>query len=351
MPYIIMKRSDIPAGLLQITDLQPNTSLRNPITDPAGQSGYRRAVQNETPVLNNNGGVITFRNACAGLAAWFLTNIADGDEVAATGTITTVPAADLLDNETFSITDAPNPALVFAFNVTGAGYVAVPGEVEVDVTAALTADDVRDAVISAINGATHPATFRVTAADGGAATVDVENVAAGTAGNVAITDTVADAGFTHTGMAGGTDANALTVAEALTNATDVLDLLGYDDGGTAAGSITLAAINGALTTGAISSDQVEEILHILAGEAYAVPAGVQVEAASAFDVSPAVSTAGGPGFEAGSLRDIYETGALRASLDVGILSRLAAATFTFGGVAGAALAVYNDDGTLFVAGG
>ena len=29
MPYIMMKRSDVPAGVLQVLDMDPNTSLRN----------------------------------------------------------------------------------------------------------------------------------------------------------------------------------------------------------------------------------------------------------------------------------------------------------------------------------
>ena len=49
MPYIVMKRSDIPDGVLQITDLTPNTSLRNSIYDPAGRTGYRRAFENGRP--------------------------------------------------------------------------------------------------------------------------------------------------------------------------------------------------------------------------------------------------------------------------------------------------------------
>ena len=44
--YICMKRTDIPDGVLQITDLQPNVSQRNAAIDPPGQTKYinRRAT-------------------------------------------------------------------------------------------------------------------------------------------------------------------------------------------------------------------------------------------------------------------------------------------------------------------
>lgn len=344
MPYIVMKRSDIPDGLLQITDLRPNTSQRDQIYDPPGQSGYRRSIQNDRPALDSNGGVITIRREAAGLAAWFLTNVNDAGATAASGTITTIVKASLLDNETFVLSDGTT-SKTFAFHVTG-GYVPVGGQVEVDVTADVSADNVRDRIISAINGV---ASFAVTASSGGAATVALVNDATGTAGNVVITDTVANAGFTHTGMAGGNASDALTAAEALVNATDVLDLIGFDVGGTPAGAVTLATINATLTTGQISAGQEVEILRILSGETYTVPAGVQIEAGSVFSVSPAVGASGGPGFVDGTVRDIYDTGSLRSSLDVGVLSKYVASTFSYGGVTGAALVVFDDDGTLFTA--
>jgi hypothetical protein len=37
MPYIILKRSDVENGVVQILDLEPNTSLRNQSIDPPGQ--------------------------------------------------------------------------------------------------------------------------------------------------------------------------------------------------------------------------------------------------------------------------------------------------------------------------
>ena len=46
--YICMKRTDIPNGVLQITDLQPNVSQRNGSIDPPGQTKYINRLQNDT---------------------------------------------------------------------------------------------------------------------------------------------------------------------------------------------------------------------------------------------------------------------------------------------------------------
>ena len=341
MPYVIMKRDDIPAGVLQVLDLVPNTSQHNQIYEAVPQTKYVRAVQNEAATLLTNGGVITFATETRGLIAWLLTNVDDGTGVAATGTITTIVQANLLDNETFTISDGTT-STVFAFHVTGA-YAPVVGEVEVDVTAAVTANDVRDAIITAVQGV---ASFFVTATSGGASTVTLTNDNVGTAGNVVVTDTVVDAGFTHTGMAGGVDADALTAAEASTDADDILGLLNFGAAG-AAGVLDLAAINGALSTGQITAGQVTDILDILAGREYLVPAGVQVQAASAFVVSPAIDATGGPAFVAGTLRNLYATDSLTISFYEGALSKYTSSSFSYGGVSGVALAVYENDGTLF----
>ena len=52
--YICMKRTDIPNGVLQITDLQPNVSQRNGSIDPPGQTKYINRLQNDTLVLSGN---------------------------------------------------------------------------------------------------------------------------------------------------------------------------------------------------------------------------------------------------------------------------------------------------------
>ena len=72
-------------------------------------------------------------------------------------------------------------------------------------------------------------------------------------------------------------------------------------------------------------------------------------------VGSPTATGGGDAFEpagafdddAAGFRRIYETGAFRSSFGVGRLSLAVSDTFTYAGVEGAAVAVYNDDGTLY----
>ena len=225
MPHIIMKRSDIPAGTLQVLDLEPNTSQRNLSIDPPGQTKYiDPVVRDQTLAVVNTAGVLTLHREVSGLEAWFITNIDDG---------------------------------------------------------------------------------------GGA---------------------------------------SLTPAEAIQNATDVLTLLRFGDLTNPAGALTLAAINGALTTGAIVAGQLQGLLDVLAGQTYTVPRGVQVEAAGAFNVQPAIGAAGGPYY--GEIRRIYDTGALMLSVVSGELLGFLDSGFVYNGVAGnpngEAVAVYDDLGAIYV---
>lgn len=222
MPHIILKRSDIPAGTLQVLDLDPNVSQRNLIYDPPGQTKYVDPVQRALPQVSNAAGVITLANEVSGLEAWFLANVADG---------------------------------------------------------------------------------------GGA---------------------------------------SLTPAECVTDADDVLTLLAFGDVTTAAGALTLAAINGALTTGALGAPQLQGLLDVLSGQTFTIPRGAQVEAGGTLDVAPAIGAEGGPSY--GAIRRTYDTSSLTLSFNTGMLAGFVDAGFEYAGVGGAqgeAVAVYNDDGTLF----
>jgi len=117
----------------------------------------------------------------------------------ATGSITTVAGSSLIDGETVTISDAMT-TMVFEFDSNGVWTV---GNVRVPFTAGDTADQVRDAVITAINQFTGTL-FSIEASSGGSGLVNLINrVASGTSANNTITDTVAAGGFTTTGMSGG----------------------------------------------------------------------------------------------------------------------------------------------------
>jgi len=74
--YICMKRTDIPDGVLQITDLQPNVSQRNAAIDPPGQTKYinRRATGSTLAALSANETVAEY----TGLAAYLLDHVIGG---------------------------------------------------------------------------------------------------------------------------------------------------------------------------------------------------------------------------------------------------------------------------------
>jgi len=162
-----------------------------------------------------------YRTAAGGTEYFLLASIADNStttytdkDVAASGTITCLGGADLIDGETFTISDGVHEPTVFEFD-SGGGVTA--GRTAVAFAGGDSAATVHLAVLAAINGV--GATLAITATDGGGAIVNLVNENTGTAGNVTITDTVADVDFTHTGMSGGqTGADAsLSTTEAPTD--------------------------------------------------------------------------------------------------------------------------------------
>lgn len=87
MPYICLRRTDIPQGILQVLDLWPNTSQRNPAIDPPGQTKYVSFVPQNDTVAAGVGTRIT-NAAYNGLAAYLLDNVVSGGLAAGTGALT-----------------------------------------------------------------------------------------------------------------------------------------------------------------------------------------------------------------------------------------------------------------------
>ena len=87
--FIVQCRNDLPDGLVQYTDVSPNTSQRNASIDPPGQTGYIDAGQvrdvdntfhwrlepGDQTVLTNVTGAVTSGGAIDGLIAWLQWNI------------------------------------------------------------------------------------------------------------------------------------------------------------------------------------------------------------------------------------------------------------------------------------
>lgn len=103
-------------------------------------------------------------------------------------------------------------------------------------------------------------------------------------------------------------------------------------------------VNGGTTlTAGNSTGVLGEVLEILAGRSYVVPEGVEVQ-----DAGGAFSTARKGGFDTTEpFVPLLATGALNISVGGGKLNGYLRADFDYQGTAGAAVVLYNDDGTLF----
>jgi len=220
MPYIIMRRTDIPNGVLQVDDLKPNDSQRNYTLDPPGQSGYVRDIPvSETVITSGLGPIVTVRDAC-GLAAYLIDNVEDSGGTA---------LPDVIAND--------SAALIIARAQAGLPLALA-------------------------------------------------------------------------------DVNAAMVASGATAGTDL-------EGGTSTGMLS-------------------EVLEILSGAKYELPAGSEVEdGGGAFNTTRMGSFATTPG-----VKNIQATGAFNVSNGAGDLFNYKRADFEYNGVFGPAILVLADDGTV-----
>jgi len=349
MPHIVMKRSDIPRATLQVLDLQPNVSQRNPTIDPPGQNKYVNAPYNDVVVTTGVGPVYMYTEA-RGLAAWFITNIDDGTGVQATGSFS-IAAGNAAPGDTVIVNTVAvgGPNVTFTF-VAGAPVLST--DVTVGGTEDISATNLANAINNALNGLD---VYVTAAAPGGGppSPVNLTAVQPGTAANsIAISAVGANLSASGATLAGGVNANALTAANANAIASGILtSLVRFGNLATPAVACNLAGVNGivagVVATAAITSTQLIEILDILSGRYYVAPEGVQVDSGSGFEVSPAVGTATGPRFVDPSTRHTYDTGSLKISFGEGHLSVFSASSFIYNDAAGAAVVVYADDGSLY----
>jgi hypothetical protein len=141
---------------------------------------------------------------------------------AAAGTIH-VPAAPATINngETFILNDGVHAASVFEFRRSGS---VTPGNILVNIATVVSILQLLTAMNSAINGV--GAGLAITSTiDSPNPQLTLLNDATGSAGNQAITDTVANGDFTHTGMSGGTGAFDMLVRETVIDAFGVTDFV------------------------------------------------------------------------------------------------------------------------------
>jgi hypothetical protein len=221
MPFLVMRRTDIPEGVLQYVDLWPNTSSRNYVLTPGlGQTGYVRPQATSTTLVGNValGPPVVATNEVSGLSAYLIGNID-----------------------------------------TGAGAGDPP--------------------------------FTAAQADAAAAAIVARAV-----GGLSLT---------------------------LANVNTIL-----------AAQVAATELNAQGSTGSLA-----DVLAILGGAVYTIPAGTALSDGAGNFVARS-------GAFVGSVRTILDTGRLHVSLLNGNLSLMKSATFTYEGVAGAAIVVYDDAGNL-----
>jgi len=157
--------------------------------------------------------------------------------IAATGQIQAIPAADISDTETFTLDDGIHAARVFEFDKTGA---ITGGQVKVDISEAITAEEVALLIVNAINGV-GPSILRITASINGvdATLVDLVHQVPGAAGNTTSAEAVTDSDFTISDMEDGEDA----VFDGVTGGRVAVEFLGTETA-IEMGALIEAAING-----------------------------------------------------------------------------------------------------------
>lgn len=345
MPRICMKRGDIPAGFLQVLDLKPNTSQRNLVYQPVGQTKYVRPPDNGQ-VATTGAGPVTIGAAVSGLSAWIISNTPESPITQSVGDITVVTGTEA-PGDTITIGGIPLVAVAGARTSGSNDFSLASG----------TAPGIAGDIIAAIND---PANFfgsTVTSASGGGGVVDLTAVPLGTAGDAITLATTNGVAFAVSGgtLSGGVDGAAISDADANTMAQDILDnVLLFDDNTGPAVDADLAAINAEIAatvgTASITAAQLPDVLDILAGRIYTLPTGFQVENAGGnFDPVPLPGQDWG--FVDGTLRNVFDTGSLRVSMTNGRLEKFMRHDFNYGDATGTnleALVVYDDDGTIFV---
>lgn len=333
--YLVAKRTDTPAGLLDpARDVGPRRSsyVKSYGQPIGGYLGALAPVPSRAPLIGTAGGAVTITETTGGLIGWILTNVDAGK--AATGSITVVAQANLVDGETFTIDDGVNPALTFEYDVAGNGVGG--GNRTVDVSGDTTVGQVQVTTIAAIQSAIDADLLDLTVEEGeDPGVILLTNTAIGAAGNVDITETVTDGGFVVDGMSGGVDAGALTGAQALTTITEIHARIGVGTNNDAE-DLTPDLLTEVLTYGTWTDDMVAGLVRVLAGHTYVVPNGTVIESGGTFT---------NPGIEFGTPdHGLYFTGEAAVSVQEGRIARWVNAGWTYDGTSNTAYVGYTDGG-------
>jgi hypothetical protein len=96
MPFICLRRDDIPNGTLQVLDLWPNSSTRK-ATDPAGQTKYVNRFDNDTLALSGTATAAEYKGIAAYLVDHLVKNSANVPVTAAVANLIAGDIAGAID--------------------------------------------------------------------------------------------------------------------------------------------------------------------------------------------------------------------------------------------------------------
>jgi hypothetical protein len=224
-------------------------SLRSQVLRATGETNWYDTVSGR-PIKTLDSDLTDMEDKRVICAVEVLQDVTVPANAYATGSLQAIVKGNLIDGETFAIDDNINPTVTFEFD-TDASVVETATLRQVDISADVTAQDVSDTMVAAINGAPN-LNWTADNASGTVTLVTITHDLGGTHGNgTLIAETVADAGFTLTQPTGGAgDVVTLVVAssEAPSESAAV-------DAGTALGAIvaTLAGDVGANDLAEVSS--------------------------------------------------------------------------------------------------
>lgn len=92
--YVCIRRTDIPNGVLQVLDLEPNESQRNLVYTTPGQTKYLRNYQNSAVSTYVSGVDRHLAGSTSGLAAYLIDRVEAGGLAAGTDALTATQAND-----------------------------------------------------------------------------------------------------------------------------------------------------------------------------------------------------------------------------------------------------------------
>jgi hypothetical protein len=348
MPFICLRRSDIQDAVLQITDLWPNASQRNQSIDPQPQGPrYVDGPKTSSVILSSTGATQRYlAQAQVGLAAYLIANVEAANLAALTPAQADTIAASLI--ATMRAGGTLNLAAIDAALSTTAGVAA---------TATLTfgGAPVNGETVT-INGKVY--TFRAVI-NGASVNGDVLNdaLAANAIANlVAAINLGAGSGVKY--------AAAMTLHPTVSAAPgllpEILDATAKFLG--AAGNLLTNATNVTLgvwapvgffgsgldasLTGGASTGTVLDVLRILAGATYTVPAGTVIQVpVSTFNPQPTPAAWNSANFS--DFKDVLVSdSSFYTSLAQGQISGFLSPQFSYRGVTSPALTVYDNAGAV-----